>query len=48
MNTQLLKALVRLKDKWVRLILIDDSVPDGSSEYQIFAPSIIFRFSRLY
>lgn len=35
MNTQFLKALVRLKDKWVRLILIDDSVPDGSSEYQI-------------
>ena len=35
MNTQFLKALVRLKDKWVRLILIDNSVPDGSIEYQI-------------
>jgi murein DD-endopeptidase MepM/ murein hydrolase activator NlpD len=35
MNTELLKTLIRLKDKWLRLILIDESVPDGSREYQI-------------
>lgn len=41
MNTELLKTLVRLKDKWLRLILIDESIPDGSREYQ-FLPRQFF------
>ena len=41
MNTELLKTLVRLKDKWLRLIVIDESVPDGSREYQ-FLPRQFF------
>ena len=41
MNTELLKTLVRLNDKWLRLIIIDESVPDGSREYQ-FLPRRLF------
>ena len=42
MNTELLKTLVRLKDKWLRLILIDESVPDGSREYQFLPRQFFF------
>ena len=42
MNTELLKTLVRLNDKWLRLIIIDESVPDGSREYQFFAKKTFF------
>ena len=41
MNKEKKKTLVQLKDKWLRLILIDESVPDGSREYQ-FLPRQFF------
>ena len=48
MNTELLKTLVRLNDKWLRLIIIDESVPDGSREYQFLPRRLFFGVFTLF